>query len=98
MIEHMVLFEFKDNTGTQRDYHYETLAQIGKLQIPGISEITFGENFSARAQGYQWGLLVRCDSKAALERYASHPEHQRIVNERIKPNATRVLALDYDFS
>ena len=39
---------------------------------------------------------MRFTDRAALQEYGPHPEHQRVVQNFIKPIAADILALDYE--
>ena len=95
-IEHVVLFEWK--AGTSAEQISEIMDELRGLQhsIPGILSLTCGTNFSDRAQGFTHGLVVRLESRAALEAYGPHPSHQAVVQQLILPNKQNVLALDYE--
>ena len=66
MVEHLVLFKFKEAT-TPDDI---AMIHAGLLQlkdkIPGVLDLTVGSNFTARGQGFTSGLCVRLRDKAAL--------------------------------
>jgi len=97
MIEHIVLFRWTDAASPAA---IETvMAELRKLKtkIPGIVDLSCGANFCDRAKGYTHGLVVRFTDRAALESYGPHPEHQRVVQNLIKPIAADILALDYEF-
>ena len=85
MIEHIVLFRFKDETSQMAKAKIveELLALRGK--VPSIKDITMGPNFCDRNQGYQYGLVVRFDDRQGLDLYAVHPEHQRVIQDFIRP-------------
>lgn len=68
-----------------------------KNHVPGVVWITAGRNFTDRGKGFNFGLVVRLESKAALEGYRAHPEHVRVVDELIKPIIDELLAVDYEF-
>ena len=96
MIDHLVFFKFKPEVGeSQRQEISKALTALRDV-IPGVREITCGENFTARSQGHQLGLFVRLDNKAALETYASHPAHQQVVVSMIKPYVENIIAIDYE--
>ncbi len=97
MIEHLVLFKFKKGSSDEviKDI-YSSLQRL-KGRIDSLVEISAGANFSERSQGFDGGLTVRFNDKAGLMTYAEHPEHQEIVQNKIKPIAESVLALDYEF-
>ena len=95
MIEHIVLFRWtSDATPEQIE---EVLAGLRGLQgrISGILNLTCGEDFSGRAQGYTHGLVVRFTDRAALDAYGPHPAHRRVVDDLIAPIRAEILAFDF---
>jgi hypothetical protein len=96
MIEHIVLFRWKEEASQEAINN--VVAELRKLKgkIPGIVDLTCGTNFSDRAKGYTHGLVVRFKDQAALEAYGPHPEHQRVVQNFITPIRAEILALDYE--
>ena len=97
VIEHVVLFKLKAEAPDERKA--EMLRQLTSLKerIPGIIGVSAGVNFSARAQGYTHGFVVRFRDRAALEAYLPHPAHQAVVEHHVRPISEGVLALDYEF-
>ena len=97
MIEHMVLFKLKEDAPAGAgDRMIERLRAL-RQTVPGVIDLTCGANFSPRSQGFTHGLLVRFESRADLDAYAVHPEHQRAVAEAVKPAVESILALDYEY-
>ena len=97
VIEHVVLFKLKADApeSDKRDMLSRLLAL--RNTIPGIVHASAGANFSARAQGYTHGFVVRFRDRAALEAYLPHPAHQAVVEHHVRPISEGVLALDYEF-
>lgn len=97
VIEHVVLFKLKAEAPDERKA--EMLRQLTGLKdrIPGILGVSAGVNFSARAQGYTHGFVVRFRDRAALDAYLPHPAHQAVVENHVRPISEGVLALDYEF-
>ncbi len=94
-IVHIVLFRWRaDASPDAIAAVIEGLRNL-KHQIPDIVDLSVGENFSARAQGYQCGLVVRFKDRAALDAYGPHPAHQDVVENLINPIREDVLALDF---
>lgn len=95
-IVHIVLFKWKPETTPQQI----TAAMEGLRaldgRIPGVLELTCGENFTDRGQGFTHGLLVRLTDREALDTYQTHPEHQAVVQEAIRPFLADIIALDYE--
>ena len=75
----------------------ELLAAVQALKgtIPGIREISTGENFTDRALGYTHGLTVTLNNKESLPPYLEHPAHQA-VGVLLRANCS-ILAMDYEF-
>ena len=97
MIEHIVLFRWKEEAS--QEAMDSAVAELRRLKgkIAGIVDLSCGANFSDRAKGYTHGLVVRFTDRAALEAYGAHPEHQRVVQNFINPIRADILALDFDF-
>lgn len=97
MVEHIVLFRWTE--GASQEAMDSAMAELRGLRgkIAGIVDLSCGANFSDRAKGYTHGLFVRFTDRAALEAYALHPEHQRVVKNFINPIRADILALDYEF-
>lgn len=95
-IEHIVLFKAKPNAALEKlEAMLDALLGL-KNGIPGILQASAGVNFSARAQGYTHGLVVRFTDRAALDVYQSHAAHQEVIAAHVRPNTETVLALDYE--
>ena len=48
-------------------------------KIPGVTYLSFGENFTTRAQGYTHGIIVRFESKQAGDDYQTHELHVTVL-------------------
>ena len=96
MVEHLVLFRWKE--GADSAAIESALEGLRALEdaIPGILELTCGHNFSDRAKGFDAGLYVRFENRAALDAYGPHPAHQRVVQELLAPIREDVIALDFE--
>ena len=97
MVDHIVLFRWKE--GASQEAIDSALAELHKLKskILGIVDLSCGVNFSDRAKGYTHGLVVRFRDRSTLEAYGRHPEHQRVLQQFINPIRADILALDYEF-
>ncbi|NEO41073.1 MAG: Dabb family protein [Moorea sp. SIOASIH] len=97
MIEHIILFKWKEDASADAI----ALAMNGLLamkdQIPEIVELSCGENFSPlRSKGFQHALRVQLVNRDALSTYADHPAHQEVVQNYIKPIQGDIIAVDYE--
>lgn len=97
MVEHIVLFKMKtDSTPEQKDELIRRLrALAGKIE--GIVDLSAGETFTDRHQGYTVGLVVRFTDREALARYGPHPEHVP-VKEYVAEVCEDVIAVDYEIA
>jgi len=93
-VQHMVWMRFDESLGAQRvRMHLDALVAL-KGQVPGIVDISAGENFTDRADGMTHGLLVTLESKEALKVYAEHPAHLAAAGP-MKADASKLLAMDF---
>ena len=93
-VQHIVWLKFNDGVDQDRiDEHMAALSTLGD-QVPGITELSLGESFTDRAQGFTHGLIVTLRDKAALEGYATHPYHVEVAGA-LRADAT-LMALDYE--
>lgn len=95
MIEHMVMFKFSgQTTSAQKD---EAIRLARELKhIPGVTEVHCNHNFSDRSKGYDVGLVVQAESKAALEAYGPHPLHQALVKHLKESGLEDIIVLDFE--
>ena len=95
MLEHLVLFKFKQDASTAQIN--EAISQLQQLpsKIDDIVELSCGKNFSDRSQGFEYGLRVLLKDKDALERYQKHQSHVSVVENKVKPILESILAVDY---
>jgi len=95
-IEHQVWFKWND--GTPAETIDSIMSQLAALKdtVPGAESIRVGTNFTDRSQGHTHGLALTCADRDALQAYATHPEHVKVV-EQIKPVADSIMALDFEF-
>jgi hypothetical protein len=75
----------------------DLISSIRRLKetVPGVVDLTVGENFSERSGGYTHGLFVRFESIEDLQRYMKHPDHLAVV-EKLDALTDRIVA-DYEF-
>ena|SRR5258708_39172710 len=96
MVEHIVLFKWKPDTSREA-IEAAVAGLMGlKYKIPGIIDMTCGDNFSSRSQGYEFGLVIRFTDREALEAYGPNPLHQEVVQTLIAPIREEVIAVDYN--
>ncbi len=78
-VEHIVLFEPKDDaTDEQVRAAMDAIREL-KGKIPGILDLKMGDNFTDRAPNVKQAAIVTLESKEALAGYGPHPEHQKVL-------------------
>jgi uncharacterized protein (DUF1330 family) len=95
-VVHTVLFQFKaEASAAQVAGLMKSIGQLNKT-IPGILQVSSGENFSERSKGYTHAVVMIFDNAAALKTFYVHPEHQRLIREQIKPILADMIVVDYE--
>lgn len=95
MVEHIVVMKLKPEvTEEQKNELIATLRGL-KGKTPGMIDLTAGETFTDRHQGYTVGLVVRFEDKEALETYGPHPAHVP-VKELVVSLSESVVVVDYE--
>ena len=95
MVEHLVIFKFNENANNSNKINMVNSLTALKNEISEIKEISCGENFTERSQGFGFGLRVLFESESDLNIYLEHPAHVKVVNEVIKPIISDLLVIDY---
>ena len=95
-VNHQVWIKFRSDAPAAQIEDVLTDLRALRGKVPGILDMNVGRNFTDRANGYQYGLMVILKDKAALEAYGPHPEHAKVA-VKIRAIAESVMALDYEF-
>jgi hypothetical protein len=91
----MVWFRFREDVSqAQREAHAAGLKALSGI-VPGIVRLAVGWNFTDRARGAQLGLLVKLESKAALDAYQVHPAHVTVA-KGLRSDSDEILACDFE--
>jgi len=94
MYVHVVLFRWQDTAAPEDIDHVMAELLDLKGKVPGLVESTGGANESTRSQGYSHGAVMKFQDRAALEAYATHPAHQRVL-QLLAAVMAQVVVLDY---
>ena len=95
MIDHLVFLAVKEDA-SHEDIE-DLISSIRGLRdtVPGVVDLTVGENFSERSGGYTHGIFVRFESVEGLQGYMKHPDHLVVV-EKLDRLTSRIV-VDYEF-
>ncbi|MBQ8356936.1 MAG: Dabb family protein [Clostridia bacterium] len=96
MIEHVVMWKFKDGEGRTREenmaYVRERLLALPDI-IPEIKFMQLGRDVSHTEMSYDMMLVTRFESLEALHTYKVHPAHVA-VSQYVKKVRTARVVLD----
>lgn len=95
MIDHLVLFAAREDISPEDLTDLVSSARALKDSVPGVLELTVGEDFSGRGGGYTHGLFARFEDRDGLQGYLTHPEHGKVV-EKLDAFTTNRLVVDYE--
>jgi hypothetical protein len=95
MIDHLVFLAVRDDASPEDIEDLISSIRGLKDTVPGVVELTVGENFSERSGGYTHGFFVRFESVEGLQGYMKHPDHLAVV-EKLDALTTRII-VDYEF-
>ncbi|MET3115624.1 hypothetical protein AAKU52_003375 [Pedobacter sp. CG_S7] len=95
-VVHIVLFKFKDGTTVAQIQSLKKEIQKQKGTIPGLIDISFGEDFMDRAKGYTHAEVAVFKDRKTLESFNASEYHQQLIITHIRPILGDILVLDYE--
>jgi hypothetical protein len=95
MIDHLVFLAVREDALPEDIEDLISSIRGLKDTVPGVMDLTVGENFSERSGGYTHGIFVRFESVEGLQGYMKHPDHLAVV-EKLDALTTRIV-VDYEF-
>ena len=95
MIDHLVFLAVREDASPEAIEDLISSIRGLKESVPGVVDLTVGENFSERSGGYTHGVFVRFDSVEGLQEYMKHPDHLAVV-EKLDALTSRIV-VDYEF-
>jgi hypothetical protein len=94
MLTHIVCFKYKAETGdaARRDH----LSQLRALAtLPGIIKLDAGADVVRSARSYDTGLIVRFESRTALDAYQRDPTHVPVAQHGASL-CEQIVAVDFE--
>jgi hypothetical protein len=95
VIDHLVFLAAREDASPEDIEDLISSLRRLKDTVPGVVDLTVGENFSERSGGYTHGLFVRFEDVEDLQEYLKHPDHLA-VGEKLDALTTRIV-VDYEF-
>src|SRR5687768_1697107 len=92
-IRHTVAFTLVHAAGSGEERDFLDAAERLAL-VPGVEAFELLAEVSPK-NGYHFGISMEFADRTVYERYNSHPDHVRFVQERWLPEVSEFLELDY---
>ena len=96
MIQHIVLFRFKDSATPGQIVEARDTLLAMKKGIPEIRSIHFGPNLGPSVKEYSHVLMVSCADMGAVQRYLDHPVHRQTIDRYVSAIRETRLAADLE--
>ena len=94
MIDHLVFVSVRGEASPEDVEDLISSIRGLKDTVPGVVDLSVGENFSERSGGYTHGIFVRLESVEDLQGYMKHPDHLAVV-EKLDRLTSRIV-VDYE--
>ena len=95
MLRHVVMFKLNDDAPANAcDSIEEGLASLART-IPEIEAYEYGSDLVIRDGNFDFCLVAEFADAAAFDRYVVHPEHQRFIQQRIRPVVAARVSVQY---
>jgi hypothetical protein len=95
MIDHLVFLAVREDASPEDIEDLIASIRSRKDAVPGVIDLSVGENFSPRSGGYTHGLFVRFETADDLQAYLKHPDHLAVA-EKLDALTSRIV-VDYEF-
>jgi len=94
VIVHIVIFQFKDKNKEENIEKVSSMLNALIDSVPTLKRMEVGRNFNDSDRAMDLSIITTFDDRDGLSRYATHPEHLRVV-EFIKEVTTQTKVVDY---
>ena len=94
-INHLLFIKFHPNVSADRIAEDLSLLRSLNGRVPGVENLSAGQNFTDRAAGYTHGVVVTLKDREALAAYIAHPYHTEVAKQ-LRADA-EYLVMDYEF-
>ena len=95
MVRHVALFRWKPQTAAGDVSKLEQELQALPTKIACIQSYRFGRDLGLQEGNADFAIVADFTDEASLEQYANHPDHQAVLNGRIRPMLAHREAIQY---
>ena len=94
MIKHVVSWEFAEDNKIENLKNMKALLEELPALIPAIEDYEVGLNIKDSELAMDMVLISSFANEVAMQEYAAHPEHRRVV-EALHAVTTKAVIVDY---
>lgn len=95
MVVHIVMFKFKEENKSANIIQARQMLEELMGAVPTLRSMDVGLNFANEDRAMDLSIITTFESKDALDKYAVHPEHVKVV-EFIKSVVEYSKVVDYN--
>ena len=95
MVRHVALFRWKPDTAEADVSKLEQELHGLPTKIACIQSYRFGRDLGLQEGNADFAIVADFTDEAGLEQYANHPDHQEVLNGRIRPMLAHREAIQY---
>jgi heme-degrading monooxygenase HmoA len=92
---HTVIFDLKHASGSDAARRFIDDARRILTGVPGVRDFQAYRQCSAK-NDFQYGFLMKFDTRATFEAYTAHPVHVQFVRERWETEVARFQESDFE--
>ena len=94
MLHHIVLMKFKPNASEDEIHNLEQMLDALPNTILEIQTYEFGRDVVRSERSYDFALVSGFANLEAMQRYQSHPEHQKVISH-LREICEDIRAVDF---
>ena len=92
MIQHIMLWNYKDEVALEQQAQYERELQALVDKVPSLRGLQYGHVVGGRNQSFSHCFVMYFDDMDGLREYSVHPDHQAFSGPFSEACATQVVA------
>jgi hypothetical protein len=92
MIQHIMLWNYKDEVTRELQAHHERELKALVERVPSLRGLQFGPVVGGRNQSFTHGFVMYFDDMDGLREYSVHPDHQAFSGPFSEACAAQVVA------
>lgn len=102
MVKHIILWTLNPELSEEKKQEVKNGIKAGLENLAGIIEgvVSITVNIDGRLDSSNCDVMLDSSfvDEEALKRYASHPEHLKVANEKVRPYTVQRVCLDFECS